>query len=155
VSRLIIPIVTAALGAALALGMAGCGGDESQAEPTGAVPSPTATGQPLPEVEGAAKQQYESRVCDLMIRAENAWAGTHEEQTFADVADVLASISAPADVEGFHKTLASEMKEFSETMETGSVSEVTRHLSEWQKALSEIRASGYNVKPGWSTCPTG
>lgn len=28
------------------------------------------------------------------------------------------------------------------------------HLNKWQKALSEIRASGYNVKPGWGTGPT-
>jgi predicted RNA-binding Zn ribbon-like protein len=103
-----------------------------------------------------SKEQYESHVCDIMIRAANAWTTADPSRTFADAADDLDSISAPADVEGFHKTLASEMKEFSETMEThGDVSAVTRHLHEWEKALSEIRASGYNVKPGWGTCPAG
>jgi hypothetical protein len=101
-----------------------------------------------------SKKEYESRVCDLMIRAENAWAGTDPNQTFADVADDLDSISAPADVEGFHKTLASEMKEFSETLGRRT-EDALRHLNEWKKALSEIRASGYNVKPGWGTCPSG
>ena len=125
-----------------------------QAEPTGTVASPTATAIPPPEVEGVSKEQYESRVCDLMIRAQNAWAGTHEKQVFAEVADDLGSISAPADVAGFHKTLASEMKKFSETLGDPNLDSLD-HLSAWEKALSEIRARGYNVKPGWGTCPAG
>jgi hypothetical protein len=85
-----------------------------------------------------------------MILAEYAWATDQEEQVFVDLADELGSISAPADVEGFHKTLASEINEFSEIL---GDSDAIEHLGKWQRALSEIRASGYNVKPGWGTCP--
>jgi hypothetical protein len=144
-------LVIAMLAAALALGVAGFGGGESQAEPTDSVPSSTTTSTPPSEVEGGAKKkQYESRVCDIMVLAEYAWATDQEEQVFAELADELGSISAPADVEGFHKSLASELNEFSETL--GS-HEALEHVNKWQRALSEIRASGYNVKPGWGTCP--
>ena len=98
-----------------------------------------------------SKEQYESRVCEVMIRAANAWTSEDPLGTFADVADELGSISPPADVERFHKTLASELKRFSETRGL----EALDHLHEWEKALSEIRASGYDVKPGWGTCPAG
>jgi hypothetical protein len=101
-----------------------------------------------------SKEQYESRVCDIMIRAANAWTTAEPQQTFADAADDLGSISAPADVEAFHETLASEMKEYSEIL-GGDGLEAIDHQHEWEKALSEIRAGGYNVKPGWGTCPAG
>jgi hypothetical protein len=101
-----------------------------------------------------SKEQYDSRVCRIMIRAANAWTTADPQQTFSDAADDLGSISPPADVEGFHKTLVSELKEFSETLGRRT-HDAIGHLYEWQKALSEIRASGYNVKPGWGTCPAG
>jgi hypothetical protein len=101
-----------------------------------------------------SREQYESRVCDIMIRAANAWSTADPSQTFADAADDLGSISAPADVDEFHKTLASEMKEFSEALGDPDLDAIG-HLNEWTRALSEIRASGYNVKPGWGTCPAG
>jgi hypothetical protein len=101
-----------------------------------------------------SKEEYESRVCDIVHRVDNAYTTPDPEQTFADAADDLGSISAPADVEGFHKTLASELKGFSEALKARDVS-MLAHLHEWEKALSEIRASGYNVKPGWGTCPAG
>ncbi len=104
--------------------------------------------------EKLSKEQYESSVCAIMVRAANAWTAADPSQTFADAADDLGSISAPADVEGFHKTLASEMKEFSEALGDRGL-EAVDHLGKWEKALSEIRASGYNVKPGWGTCPAG
>jgi hypothetical protein len=55
-----------------------------------------------------SKEDYESRVCDIMIRTQSAWSTGDPAQTFADAADDLESISAPADVEDFHKTLTSE-----------------------------------------------
>lgn len=66
--------------------------------------------------EKPSKEQYESRVCDVMISAANAWTSADPNQTFAAAADDLSSISAPADVEAFHETLASEMKQYSETL---------------------------------------
>jgi hypothetical protein len=102
-----------------------------------------------------SKEQYESRVCDIMIRTQSAWSTADPSQTFADAADDLGSISAPADVEDFHKTLASEMREFSKALGDPGGLDAIGHLNEWTKALSEIRASGYNVKPGWGTCPAG
>jgi hypothetical protein len=104
--------------------------------------------------EKLSKAQYESRVCEIMIRAENAWTTPNPAQTFADAADDLGSISAPAEVEGFHKTLASEMKKHSEALGVSGL-EAVEHSNAWVKALSEIRASGYDVKPGWGTCPAG
>jgi hypothetical protein len=86
-----------------------------------------------------SKEQYESRVCDIMLRVDNAYTTADPKQTFADAADDLDSISAPADVEGFHKTLVSELKAFSETLETHDVSAIGRRLHEWKRALSEIR----------------
>jgi hypothetical protein len=102
-----------------------------------------------------SKEQYESRVCDIMHRVDNAYTTADPERTFAVAADDLGSISAPSDVEGFHKTLVSELKKFSEPMGSHDLDAITGHLAEWKKALSEIRASGYNVKPGWGTCPSG
>jgi hypothetical protein len=78
---------------------------------------------------------------------------THH-RLFADAADDLSSISAPADVETFHETLAAEMKEYSKTLGAPGLDAID-HLDEWERALSEIRAGGYNVKPGWGTCPAG
>ena len=100
-----------------------------------------------------SKAEYESRVCDIMIDAEDAESQADPQHAMSVAADELSSISAPPDVEGFHKTLVSEFKKFSATHD--DIDAMTQHLAAAQEALSEIRAAGYNVKPGWGTCGTG
>ena len=105
-------------------------------------------------VTNVAKERYESRVCDIMIDADDVESQADPQQAYGEAADELSSISAPPDVESLHKTLVSEFTEFSETPK-GDIDAWSQHLAASVKALSEIRAKGYNVKPGWGTCGTG
>jgi hypothetical protein len=97
--------------------------------------------------------EYESRVCEIMVDANDVESQADPQQAYGEAADELSSISAPADVESLHKTLVSELKAFSETPK-GEIDTWSQHLAAATKAISEIRAKGYDVKPGWGTCGT-
>jgi hypothetical protein len=92
--------------------------------------------------EKLSKEQYESRVCNIMIDELEAESRSDPKQAMGEAADELSSISAPLDVEGLHDTLVSEFKKASETP-SGDVDLLTQHLAAATRALSEIRAKGY------------
>jgi hypothetical protein len=101
-----------------------------------------------------SKEQYKLRVCDIMIDAEDAESQADPQQALGEAADELSFISVPPEVADLHNTLVTEYEKFSETPKS-EIDTWSKHLAAGTKAFSEIRAKGYDVKPGWGTCGTG
>ena len=68
------------------------------------------------------------------------------------IADDLDGMAPPGDVRREHAELVSELRLFAKTLGGNGGLSFLPHLTAWKKALSEIRAKGYNVKPGWGDC---